>query len=123
MIPIWAIKAGAVVALLAGVWFHGRSSGADRVQAKWDQQVREDKDAADAARESDRLRARTLDAEYQANRAAAARRLADPSPESVYALKATICPPPGALGKPLELGDVPIPGVWLERLRSAGANY
>lgn len=123
MIPLWAIKAGAVLALLAGVWFHGRSSGADSVQARWDQQVREDKEAADSARESDRLRARTADADYQGSKAAAARRAATPSPESVYALRSTICPPPGALGKPLELGDVPIPGVWLERLRSAGADY
>lgn len=123
MIPLWIIKAGIGLAVVAGIWFHGRGVGADGVKAKWDQQVREDKDAADAAREVDRLRARSADADYQARKAAAARRTANPSPESEYALHATICPPAGPFGRQLELGDVPVPRAWLDRLRDAGADY
>jgi hypothetical protein len=123
MIPLWLIGSIAGVVVAGGIWLHGRGVGADGVLAQWNEQVRVDKEAADAAREVDRLRARTVDAEYQANRAAAARRMASPSPESEYALKASICPPPGVFGKPLELGDVPVPGSWLERLRNAGADY
>ena len=35
LIPPWA-KLLAILALLAGVWWHGRSTGADAVQARWD---------------------------------------------------------------------------------------
>jgi hypothetical protein len=37
-IPRWVWASLAVLALLAGVWLHGRSSGADGVQARWDKQ-------------------------------------------------------------------------------------
>jgi hypothetical protein len=121
--PLWLIKAGVALALLAGVWLHGRSTGAASVRAESQAQQLADREAADAARESDRLRARAADADYQARRAAAARRAVTPSPESVYALHATICPPAGPLGRPLELGDVPVPRAWLNRLRDAGADY
>lgn len=123
MPPVWLLKLGAVLALLAGIWFHGRHIGAAGVQARWDEQTREAKDAADAARESDRLRARSAETTYEAQRAAIARRATTPPPELTYALHATICPPAGALGKPLELGDVPVPAAVLQRLRSAGADY
>lgn len=121
MIPLWAAKLGAgavALAVAAGYCYH---LGGQRVQRKWNAQVQQDKAAADAAREVDRLRARSADADYQARRAAAARR--EPSPESAYALKATICPPAGVFGRPLELGDVPVPGAVLDRLRDAGADY
>jgi hypothetical protein len=123
MLPLWLIKAGAALALLAAVWFHGRGAGAASVRVEWQAQQLHDREAADAARESDRLRGRAADADYQARRAAAARRAVTPSPESVYALHATICPPAGPLGRPLEFGDVPVPGAWLDRLRDAGADY
>lgn len=122
-VPLWLIGSIAGVVVAGGIWFHGNRTGAAGVRADWDQQVREDKDAADAAREVDRLRARSADADYQARKATAARRTANPSPESEYALHATICPPAGPFGRPLELGDVPVPGSWLERLRDAGADY
>jgi len=123
-VPAWLIKLGAVLALLAGVWLWGRHAGAAAVQARWDAQQREQAAAVEAARESDRLRAQAAAASYEIQRAAAAHRAAQPSPESAYALHATICPPRGGtLGKPLELGDVPVPGAVLDRLRDAGADY
>jgi hypothetical protein len=91
------------------------------VRADWDAQTRADKDAADAAREVNRLQSSAAATLYERQRAAAARRTANPSPESEYALHRSICPPPGALGKPLEFGDVPVPDSWLERLRGASA--
>jgi hypothetical protein len=69
------------------------------------------------------LRARAAATDYEAQRAAIARRATSPSPESRYALHATICPPAGAFSRPLELGDVPVPGVVLDRLRDAGADF
>ena len=123
MPPLWLIKTGAVLALLAGVWFSGKNFGAERVQARWDKAAAEARAAAEAERESDRLRAQAAAASYEAQRAAIARRAATPSPESRYALHATICPPAGPLGRPLELGDVPIDRAVLDRLRDAGADY
>lgn len=123
MIPVWTIKLGAGLALLMAVAGYGYHHGAQRVQAKWDAQAQAAKDAVDTARESERLRARAADSDYQARRAAADRRSTQPSPDAAYALHATICPPAGALGKALELGDVPVGAAVLQRLRDAGADY
>lgn len=119
MIPLWAIKAGAGLALMAGVWFHGRHIGAVGVQARWDAQVRADKDAADAAREADRLRSHAAATKYEVQRAAIAARSTTPTPEYRDALHAPICPVAG----PLELGDVPLGAAVLQRLRDASADY
>lgn len=125
--PPLAIKVCAallvLLLLLAGAAGYGDHHGAQRVQARWDKAVAEERAAAEAQRESDRLRAQAAATSYEAQRAAIARRAANPSQESVYALRSTICPPPGALGHPLELGDVPVPGPVLDRLRDAGADY
>lgn len=127
---IWSVLPWRVIlpilaglALLVGAAGYGYHYGTQKVQRKWDAQVAADKAAAEAARESDRLRARSAETTYETQRAAIARRAATPSPESVYALHATICPPAGPLGRALELGDVPVPRVWLDRLRNAGADY
>lgn len=119
MPPIWLIKAGAVLALLVGVWFHGHHAGSQGVQARWDAQVRADKDAADAAREADRVASHAAATHYEAQRAAIAARASQPSQEFRDALHAPICPAAG----PLELGDVPVSAAVLERLRDAGADY
>lgn len=123
MPPLWLIQAGGVLALLAGAWAHGRHVGAEGVQARWDAQVIEAKRAAEVQAEQQRLRARAAASDYETKRAALLRRLTQPSQESAYALHATICPPPGALGKPLELGDVPVGAAVLQRLRDAGADF
>lgn len=123
MIPLWAIKAGIGLALLAGAWCHGHRTGAAGVRADWQAEQLADGDAADAQAEQQRLRGRAAAADYEAKRAAITRRLTQPSPEAQYALHATICPPAGALGRPLELGDVPVPGAVLDRLRNAGADF
>lgn len=123
MPPLWLLKAGAGLMLLALFAGYGYRHGAQRVQARWDKAAAEERAAAEAQRESDRLRAQAAATSYEAQRAAIARRATQPSPESAYALHATICPPAGPLGRPLELGDVPVPGVWLDRLRDAGADF
>jgi len=122
VIPLWA-KAVGGMALVAAAAGYGYRHGAQSVQRKWDAQKVIDQRAALDLRNADLLRASNAGIEYEAQRAAIARRATNPSPESVYALHATICPPAGALGKGLELGDVPIPAVWLDRLRGAGADY
>jgi hypothetical protein len=116
MLPSWSIATAVAVAAIAGAYLHGHRTGDEAARAELAA-------VADAQRESDRLRARAAATDYEARRAANARRAIQPSPESRYALTATICPPAGAFGRPLELGDVPIPGAVLDRLRHAGADY
>lgn len=123
MIPLWSLKLGGVLLALVLAWGYGYHHGGQRVQRKWDAQQLADRQAAEAQREAQRLTAQAAATEYEAKRAAIARRAAQASLESRYALTATICPPPGAIGRPLELGDVPIPGAVLDRLRDAGADY
>jgi hypothetical protein len=123
MPPLWLIKLAGVLLALVLATGYGYRHGAARVQAKWDKAAAEQLAQVEAERESSRLRAQAAATTYETQRAAIARRPANPSQESVYALRTTICPPPGALGRPLELGDVPIPGAQLDRLRDAGADY
>lgn len=110
--PLWIIKAGVLLAVLAGLWLYGRHTGA---QAERQAQA----EAAEAQRESNRLRARVAETGYEAQRAALARRATTPSPEASNALTAPICQP----GAPLQLGDVPVPAAVLDRLRRAGADF
>lgn len=123
MPPLWILKLGGVLLALALATGYGYRHGAARVQAKWDKAEAEQRAQAETDRESNLLRGRAAATTYETQRAAIARRVSNPSPESVYALHTTICPAAGALGRPLELGDVPIPGSQLDRLRDAGADY
>ena len=123
MLPPLAIKAVCIVIVIGLAGGFGYRHGAADVQAKWDEVSAAQRAQAEADRESNRLRAQAAATDYETQRAAIARRVANPSTESVYALRSTICPPPGALGRPLELGDVPVPGAVLDRLRDAGADY
>lgn len=123
MIPPFAIKAIAALVLLASVAGYGYHHGAQRIQAKWDKAAREAKDAAEAEREANRLRSQAAAADYETKRAALQRRAAQLSQEAVNALHQPICPEPGVPGRPLELGDVPVPAAVLDRLRSAGADF
>lgn len=112
-----------IVGAVAWAAHHERQIGAANVQSKWDAQKLIDEQAAEAQRESQRLRAQAAASTYEAQRAAIAARLTKPSPEVANALHAPICPPqPGVPGR-LELGDVPIPAAVLQRLRDAGADY
>lgn len=119
MPPLWLIKAGVVIAVLLGVWFHGRHAGATSVQSDWDAERQAQAEAAEAQRESNRLRARAAETTYEAQRSARARAAATPPPEYAHALTAPICP----IGDTLQFGDVPVPGAALDRLRHAGADY
>lgn len=123
MPPLWLLKAGAALVMLVLAAGYGYRHGAARVQARWDRAAAEQRAQAETDRESNLLRSRAAATSYETQRAAIARRASTPSQESVYALRSTICPPPGALGRSLELGDVPVPSAVLDRLRDAGADY
>lgn len=123
MPPLWLIRSAAVLAVLGGAWLHGHHQGAAAVREQWQAEQLAATQAAAAQAEQQRLRQQAAATTYEAQRAAIARRATQPSPESAYALHASICPPAGALGRPLELGDVPVPAAVLERLRGAGADY
>lgn len=123
MIPLWAIKLGAALALLAGAWMHGRSVGVDGVRAEWQAQQQQDREAAETQRESERLRARAAAADYETRRAAIAARATQVSPEVRNALNAPICRPLGASAPGLRLGDLAVPAAVVGRLRDAGADY
>ena len=120
---LWAIKLAVVLALLAGAVGYGHHSGADRVQRKWDARVQADKEAADAAREVDRLRSSAAATKYEAQRAAIASRAAQVSPEVRNALSAPICRPLGASAPGVRLGDLAVPAAVVDRLRRAGADF
>lgn len=113
----------AIVAILAGAAGYGYRHGSMKVQAKWDAQVAADKAAAEALRESNRLRAQAAATSYETQRAAIAARVNKPSQEVDHAFHASICPKPGVFGQPLELGDVPVGAAVLDSLRAAGADY
>lgn len=124
MPPLWILKLGGVLLALVLAAGYGYRHGAMKVQAKWDAQVVADKAAAEALRESNRLRAQAAATSYETQRAAiVARANKQPSQEATYALHATICPKSGVLGQPLELGDVPVDRAVLDRLRDAGADF
>lgn len=111
-----------IVSALLGVYTLGHRHGAAGVRADWQAQQIADREAAETLAESTRLRARASATTYETKRAAIARRATPPSPEAQYALHASICPPAGAFSRPLELGDVPVPAVLLDRLRRAGED-
>jgi hypothetical protein len=119
----YALALAGVLGAVAWAAHHERQLGAASVQADWDAERLASQQAAEAQAEQQRLRAQAAASDYEAKRAEFARRAATPSPESSYALHATICPPPGPLSKPLELGDVPVPAAVLGRLRDAGADF
>lgn len=116
-----AAKLLLILALLAGVWWHGRSSGADAVQARWDADTIATERAQQAQEAAQRRRATAASADYQAK---AARRAA--SNDSIRAdlgasLAVTACPKEPN-HEPMQLADLPIPGAALDRLRRAGAD-
>lgn len=123
MVPLWAVKLGAVLAVLGGAWVHGRSVGAAGVRAEWQAQQQEAREAAETQRESERLRARAAAADYETRRAAIAARATQASTEVRNALSAPICRPLGASAPGLRLGDVAVPAAVVGRLRDAGADY
>lgn len=122
MPPLWMLKFGGVLLALVLAAGYGYRHGAQRVQARWDRQAQADRAAADAAREATRLRAQAAATDYEARRAAIAARATLVSPEVRNALSAPVCRPLGASAPGLRLGDVAVPAVVLDRLRSAGAD-
>lgn len=115
--------AGAALALLVAAWAHGCHHGGQRVQRQWDAQAAAELQAAEAAREVDRLRSHAAAVQYEARRAAIAARATQPSPEVRNALNAPICRPLGASAPGLRFGDLAVPAAVVGRLRDAGSDY
>lgn len=113
-----AIVAGAasLVVGAAGGW-HARGVSDDRarLQSELDQQR-----GARILEAQDRRTAATASADYQQQLTTIRAALAATSKEAEDALRKPIQCPPGASG--VALGDVPVPAVLVDRLRSAGAS-
>lgn len=113
-----AIVAGAVSLVVgaAGGWYaRGVSDDRARLQADLDQQR-----GARILEAQDRRTATAAAADYQQQLATIRAALAATSQEAEHALRKPIQCPPGASG--VALGDVPVPAVLVDRLRSAVAS-
>ena len=118
IIPPWA-KLLAVLALLAGVWWHGRSTGADAVQARWDADTIAQERAAQAQEAAQRRRAHVASTAYQAGAAKRTKAQQTLRPDLDAALSAPACPKEAA---DVPLADLVVPAAALARLRVAGAD-
>ena len=118
MIPPWA-KLLAVLALLAGVWWHGRSTGAESVQARWDADALAQERAAQAQEAAQRRRAHQASTDYQTGVAKRAQAQQTLRADLDAALSATACPKEAA---DVSLADLVVPLPALDRLRRAGAD-
>ena len=118
LIPPWA-KLLAVLALLAGVWWHGRSTGADSVQARWDADTIAQERAAQAQEAAQRRRAHDASAGYQAGAAKRAQARQTLRADLDAALSTPACPKEAA---DVPLADLVVPAAALARLRVAGAD-
>lgn len=118
IIPPWA-KLLAILALLAGVWWHGRSTGADSVQARWDADALAQERAAQAQEAAQRRRAHDASAQYQAGAAKRAQAQQSLRADLEAALSTHACPKEAT---DVSLADLVVPGPALDRLRRAGAD-
>lgn len=119
MIPPWA-KLLAILALLAGVWWHGRSTGADSVQARWDADTVARERAQQAQEAAQRRRAHEASSSYQAQAGIRAKAQESLRADLNTALNTPACPKEAP--HELSLADLPVPGPALDRLRTAGAD-
>ncbi len=120
MTPLaWAKLAG-VVALLAGVWWHGRSTGADSVQARWDADTVARERAQQAQEAAQRRRAHDASSSYQAQAGKRAKAVQSLRADLNAALETIACPKDAP--NELSLADLPLPAAALDRLRRAGAD-
>lgn len=118
IIPPWA-KLLAILALLAGVWWHGRSTGADSVQARWDADALAQERAAAAQEAAQRRRAHQASTDYQAGAAKRAQAGQSLRADLDAALSTPACPKEAAHAT---LADVVVPAAAIDRLRRAGAD-
>ncbi len=116
MIPIWA-KAGAVLLLLAGTWWHGNRTGAAGVQADWDAAELQRERAVQAQEAAQRRQAHSAGERYEAQRAALIANATQARAELLQALQRPICPAEDRHAP--QLADLPIPAAAVQRLRAA----
>lgn len=108
-----------VVALLVGVWLHGRHVGGLEVRAEWQAEKDADRAAAEAQREADRLRGMAASRDFEASR----QRLQVQAEAARSALRRDLqapltCP----TGEAHALADLPIPAAAVGRLRDAAGQ-
>lgn len=114
----YALLAAALVT--GGAWLHGRSTGADGVQARWDAAEVQRERAIQAQEAQQRRRASAASTSYQTGAAARAKAQHSLRDDITAALSIPACPQeaPDAL----QLADLPVPAAALDRLRRAGAD-
>jgi hypothetical protein len=114
----WA-KLAAIAALIAGTWWHGRSTGADTVQARWDADTVARERAQQAQEAAQRRRAHDASAQYQAGAAKRAQAQQSLRADLEAALSTPACPKEAT---DVSLADLVVPAASLARLRVAGAD-
>jgi hypothetical protein len=120
MTPLAWAKLAAIAALIAGTWWHGRSTGADTVQARWDADTVARERAQQAQEAAQRRRAHDASSSYQAQAGKRAKAQESLRADMQTALNTPACPEEAPHA--LVLADLPIPGPALDRLRTAGAD-
>ncbi len=118
VIPAWA-KLLAVLALLAGVWVHGRTNGAQSVQARWDADALAQERAAQAQEAAQRRRAHKASTDYQAGAAKRAQAQQTLRADIDAALSTPACHKESA---DVSLADLVVPMPAIDRLRRAGSD-
>jgi hypothetical protein len=114
----WA-KLAAIAALIAGTWWHGRSTGADTVQARWDADTVARERAQQAQEAAQRRRAHDASAQYQAGAAKRAQAQQSLRADLEAALSTPACPKEAT---DVSLADLVVPAASLARVRVAGAD-
>lgn len=115
-----ALLALLLLGLLAGAWLHGRSTGADSVQARWDADKLAQERAQQAQEAAQRRRAHEASSIYQAQ--AGKRAKAQESLRADLAASLAIPACPKESDHALSLADLPIPAAAIDRLQRAGAD-
>lgn len=107
--------------LLAGVWLYGRHVGALEVRAEWQAEKDADREAAEALREANRLRAMAASRDFEASR----QRLVAQAEAARSALRRDLQVPVACStgdAHALKLADLPIPAAAVGRLRDAAGQ-
>lgn len=115
-----ALLALLLLGLLAGVWWHGRSTGADSVQARWDADTLARERAQQAQEAAQRRRAHEASSAYQDQAGKRSRANESLRADLDAALNTPACPKEAPHA--LVLADLPVPAAALDRLRRAGAD-
>jgi hypothetical protein len=112
------IKAAVGLALVAGVWLHGRHVGAGGVQADWDAAELQRERAIQAQEASQRRQAAAAGERYEAQRAALHANATQARAALLEALQRPACATQED-AHARTLADLPVPAAAVQRLRDA----